>query len=150
MIYAIDPGNTRSAFVLFDPKKQRIESMGLEDNDSLVRQLTMLPKRISVFAIERVASFGFCVGREIFETCEWVGRFWQAVATQNVRIYPVYRKQVVVHHTAKATAGDSLVRAEMISRFGKENLKGCKYDIWSALAISSFVGDKLAAEVTDT
>ena len=147
MIFAIDPGTTKSAYVLFDPEKQCIVDMGIQENEPLVRALTFGTKRMTHLAIERVASFGFCVGKEIFETCEWVGRFVQACYTK-CAVEPVYRKQVVVHHTGSAKGGDSAVRAAMIRRFG--NATGCKYDLWSALAIGSFVADKLCGKVSVT
>lgn len=150
MIYAVDPGTFKSAFVFFDPVAQRIVDMGIEDNNLLVRQLSVGTRRMTVFAIEMIASFGFSVGKEIFETVWWTGRFHQAVTGQDVPVFPVTRKQVVVHHTGKATTGDSAVRASMIARFGKENLKGCVYDIWSALAIASCVSDHLYGKVADT
>ena len=146
MILAIDPGSAQSAFVLFDPWKQRIVSMGIEQNPVVLKQLTLGTPRMTVFAIERVASFGFCVGKEVFETCEWVGRFLHAAERQPITIFPVYRKQVVTHHTGKSTNGDKEIRAAMIDRFAKEKLAGCKYDLWSALAIAAYVCDK----VTDT
>lgn len=143
MIFSVDPGSAQSAYVFFDPAKQRIIDMGILPNDDMLKQIKIGTPRMTVFAIERVASFGFSVGKEIFATCEWTGRFIQAAAHHPVTIFPIYRKQVVVAVTGKSTNGDKEVRAAMIARYGKENLDGCVRDLWSALAIATVASDRL-------
>ncbi len=145
-VLGVDPGSAQSAFVVFDPKKQAIVEMGILSNDELLVMLRIYDPRIAVFAIETVASFGFSVGKEIFDTCIMVGRCIEAVRHHRYTVYPVTRKRVVVHHTGKSTGGDKEVRAAMIARFGNET--GCKYDLWSSLAIASYVADRM--QVTDT
>lgn len=147
LIYAVDAGSAKSAFVLFDPALQRIVDLGIDTNESLLKQILLCPPRIAVFAYEKIASFGFPVGKEVLDTAEWNGRFRQAAErTNGVRVYGATRKEVVVHHTGKATGGDKEVRAAMIARFGKENLASCKYDLWSSLAIAACVADRLQKE----
>jgi hypothetical protein len=76
-LYAIDPGTEKSAVVVVHPDGRRIEG-GVHPNaellDSLLGQLTQ-PGHL---VIEQIASYGMPVGREVFETVFWAGRFAQA------------------------------------------------------------------------
>ena len=84
-IFAIDPGNAKSAYVVmrveraqgdklaFDPKKATILKFGKVENDEVVKALYEFvyeeTEREQFVVIERVASMGMAVGREVFETC---------------------------------------------------------------------------------
>lgn len=143
MIFAVDAGDKVSSWVLFDPAEQRIETKWLDmPNDDLLALIGTAD--YNVFAFERLAPMGFCVGKEVFDTIEWNGRFRHAAEIRNgVTVFPITRKQCVVHHTGSAKGGDSAIRTAMIARFGKENLPGVTYDVWSALALSAFASDKM-------
>lgn len=94
MILAIDPGTTQSGFVLFDG--QRVHKSGVLGNEDLLAGLRVSGKDHRTLAIEMVASYGMPVGREVFETCVWIGRFQQAWHTpEAVRL--VYRRDVKKH-----------------------------------------------------
>lgn len=145
MICSVDPGQKKSAMLIFDPRKQEIDSMGIYRNAELLRMLRLGTQRVTVFAIELIASFGFTVGHEVFETCLWIGRFIEAAEQNQERstlypCYPCYRRQVLSHFRA---TNDATIRAAMRARFG-ENAAGCKYDLWSALAIAAYTADKIA------
>jgi hypothetical protein len=150
MIFAVDAGDKVSSWVLFNPKTQQIEAKWLDmPNADLLKQIATV--RFTVFAFERIASFGFPVGKEVLDTAEWNGRFRHAAEIRKgVTVFPVTRKQVVVACTGKATGGDAAVRAAMRERFGAEVVKTCTYDQCSALAISAFASDHLQPEVSAT
>jgi len=146
-IFAVDAGSEKSAYVVFNPSTQRIESMGIETNADLLRTL-VAPLRISVFAFEKLTPYGFPVGKEVFETIEWNGRFRQAAERHNVTVFPVTRKQCVIHHTGRSTGGDKEIRASMIARFPNEDIARCGSDIRSALAIAAYASDHLLSSVS--
>lgn len=149
-ILAIDPGNTMSAWCLLVDGKPA--STDKEANADVLEHLrdrnTFI--NVDVCAIEMIASYGMAVGREVFETCLWIGRFMEAWQARGgigmVRL--VYRKDVKLHlcHTARAT--DSNIRAALLDRFGPGRevavgtkrapgpLYGIKGDEWSALAVA--------------
>lgn len=148
MILGLDPGTTKSAYVLFDPTTQKISSLAIEQNESLIKMLRIPNKLVRVFAMETMACFGFVIGQEVMETIRWEGRFMEAMRHQHVTIFPVKRKQVVTHHTGNAKGGDSAVRAAMRTRFGKEMVAECVRDLTSALAIAAYASDHSTFPVT--
>jgi len=93
-------------------------------------------------AIEMVASYGMAVGREVFETCVWIGRFQQAWhAPEAVRL--IYRRDVKLHLCGSARAKDSNIRQAVIDLLGPPGTKrepgptyGVRSHAWSALAVA--------------
>lgn len=151
IILAIDPGNEQSAWCLYDSaaKKPICHSKG--DNDLLLDAECGVLWRDDVrgspvdhLAIEMIASYGMPVGREVFETCVWIGRFvesWGGPYTF------VYRKNVKLHLCNSPRANDATIRQALIDRYGGKQaaigtkrapgpLYGVKADVWSALAIA--------------
>src|SRR5271154_6178097 len=93
MIFAIDPGTTRSAFVAYSP--QGIDDHGIWDNDQLLeflRQRSFPWARDHTVLIEKIESYGMAVGEEVFTTVMWVGRFIEALHPTPVVLVP--RKHV--------------------------------------------------------
>lgn len=149
-IFAIDPGNTMSAWCEF-----RDGVLGSCDKVSNAELLARLYEtHADVVAIEMIASYGMPVGREVFETCLWIGRFIEACESRGVATRLVYRKDVKVFHCSSARATDANIRASLLDRYGPGRelavgtrrvpgpLYGIKGDEWSALAIALFVAEK--------
>ncbi|MFR1809422.1 MAG: hypothetical protein ACLSWV_10790, partial [Pygmaiobacter massiliensis] len=80
-IFAIDPGNIESGFVIVEHDGREINKVshkGKVQNESLLERISM--ERFhpgDIVAIEMIASYGMPVGREVFDTCIWIGRFYQ-------------------------------------------------------------------------
>lgn len=140
-ILAIDPGTTQSGYVVFDGEK--VIECGIEENEMLRKKMLNLP--VERIAIEMIASYGMAVGREVFETCVWVGRFagyWETTLSNNPVEF-VYRKDVKIHLCGNPRAKDANIRQALLDKFGavgtKKNpgpLLGIKSHIWSALAVA--------------
>ena len=138
-ILAIDPGTTESGWVVFDG--QRVVECGVSDNDSIVWKLKFFQGE--KVAIEMIASYGMAVGKEVFETCVWIGRFMQARFEFERLPERVYRRDVKIHLCGSPRAKDANIRQALIDRFGvvgtvknKGPLFGVKSHIWSALAVA--------------
>ena len=135
-IFAIDPGSEQSAFVLYDSHDKVILDKGIVDNSEMMDILDAGTKS-DITAIEMVASYGMPVGKDVFQTCVWVGRFDpDASATL------VYRKDVKMHLCGSMRAKDSNIRQALIDKLGKEATKGVSKDVWSALAVAVTVAEK--------
>lgn len=154
-VLAIDPGTERSAWVLFSG--WGAEERGIEQNEVIVEHI--IPTYVQVAQIgtvEMVESYGLPVGREVFETCVWIGRFaatWDRLAEgEPCRL--VGRKDIKMHHCNQLRkVNDSVLRQVMIDRFGPGRQKaigtkanqgpcyGLKRDLWQALALATAVWD---------
>lgn len=144
MILAIDPGPTESGMVLYDGKKV-VAAYTLPNDDVL--EWILNDSRLQLVAIEMVASFGMAVGKEVFETVRWIGRFQQACPWPD-DVVLVYRLDVKLHLCKSARAKDANVRQALIDLVGAPGTKknpgptyGVKGDAWSALAVAVVAWD---------
>ena len=153
VILAIDPGSEKSAFVLYAPDHNRsfpLYRFGKHDNTFLLEQLPQWGAALPgmTLAIEMIASYGMPVGREVFETCVWIGRFVQAWPGPHQL---VYRREVKLHLCGSVRAKDGNVRQALIDRHGgataigkkasKGPLYGCSADVWAALGVAVYWTD---------
>lgn len=151
MILAIDPGNIESAYCIIEKKTYKPIEFGKIDNRQLLKKISLF-KNIDCIVVEKVASYGMAVGKEVFDTCEWYGRFVQAYcdANENSKIDYVFRKDVKINLCNSMKAKDSNIRQSLIDRFGVVGIKknpgwfyGFKKDIWSAYAVGITYLDRL-------
>jgi hypothetical protein len=145
-ILAIDPGPEESASVLLvDGVPMYPNKCANEDALFVLRSYPSEP--LPLLAVEMIASYGMAVGREVFETCLWIGRFIEAWSEAGGHHVLVYRRDVKIHVCNSARATDSNIRAELIDIYGgKEKAIGkkaspgplyaLKGDMWSALAVA--------------
>lgn len=139
-ILAIDPGPEQSAAVAFDG--QQIAYHFIMPNEEMLRLVSTASDKQMV-AVEMVASYGMPVGKEVFMTAVWIGRFVQVCAQRGVPWRFVYRQEVKMSVCHDSRAKDSNIRAALIDRFGKPGTKkapgitcGIKADEWQALAVA--------------
>lgn len=152
-ILAIDPGTTETAWCLFRDGLPRL--FAKEPNAAVRLMVGNPPEPISLVAIEMVASYGMPVGREVFETVRWIGRFEEMA--DPVPVVLVYRQEVKRHLCRSSKANDATIRQALLDRFGPGReaaigtkkapgpLYGVSGDVWSALAIACVVSDRLAS-----
>lgn len=143
-ILAIDPGNIESAYVVIDENMKPIRFDKIENslfNNVIIKEITATYS-LDKAAIEYIASYGMAVGKEVFETCIWIGRFAQSLSMYGVDTTPIYRKDVKIHLCGSMKAKDSNIRQALIDKFGIVGTKkspgwfyGFKADIWSSYAV---------------
>ncbi|AZG14957.1 hypothetical protein [Cupriavidus pauculus] len=138
-ILAIDPGTTESGWCLYHPERG-ILGAGVKPNDLMLMEIGHMPA--DALAMEMIASYGMAVGREVFETCVWIGRFVQAWHAPNeVRL--VYRRDVKLHLCGTTQAKDANVRQALIDLIGPQGTKkapgpthGVRSHAWAALGVA--------------
>lgn len=156
-VFAIDPGTRESGYVVYDG--ERVLEGGVLENNTMLRHVRSGQYDGGRLAIEMIASYGMAVGREVFETCLWIGRFQQAWHTpEDVEL--VYRKDVKLHLCGTPRAKDPNVRQALIDLFpavgggkcpqiGTKGLPGPLYGVsshaWPALGVAVTARHRLTA-----
>lgn len=153
-VLAVDPGNTESAYCFIDTETLEPGLFGKVDNNRLLSVVNL--SSYDFIVIERIASYGMAVGREVFETCEWIGRFTQAALPLTADY--VYRRDEKLHICGNAKAKDANIRQALIDRFAQHDLKngkgtkanpdwfyGFHADVWAAYAVGiTYIETKLS------
>jgi hypothetical protein len=142
-ILAIDPGPDESAFVFTDG--EHVSKRGKIPNEKLMAIIKDNPWCEAIVA-EQVACYGKPVGKEVFETVFWTGRFCEA----SPRPFHRLERRIVKMHLCHETKGvnDAVIRQALIDRFGPGKdaaigtkkqpgpLFGITKDQWQALALA--------------
>lgn len=171
-ILAIDPGNVQSAYVVMDAETYKPYKIGKVDNEEMLRIVSFecanafynqapVPQ-VTDIIIENVTSYGMPVGREVFDTCIWIGRFTQQTANHSPSFLKVdfilrSEEKLTLCHDSKAK--DSNIRRALIDRFAQHDLQrgtgtkkspdwfyGFAADIWAAYAVGVTWLDKKKEE----
>lgn len=142
-VIGLDPGYRESAFVLYDGAT--VLNHEIVSNEELIASLRDSNKD-AVLVIEEMQIFaGHGVGKEVFDSVFWSGRFAEAWAP---RPFERLLRSKVRASLGASRGGDAAVRQALIERFGpyKEDaigkkskpgpLFGLKSHEWSALAIA--------------
>ena len=110
-IIAIDPGTAESAWCVLDEGVP--SAIGKEENRLIVDKMRQgfAPFDHGLLAVEMVASYGMPVGKEVFETVLWIGRFVEAWDNGVGAYRLIYRKDVKLFHCHSLRANDSNIRA---------------------------------------
>lgn len=160
-ILAIDPGPAESGWCVIDAATRRPLQHGKTRNDDFEREVwsngSVAFHRV---VIEMVASYGMAVGADVFETCVWVGRFFERARWRTVEDPElVKRLPVKVHHCKSARAKDSNIRQALVDRFapGQPNhgkgskadpgwFYGFRADVWAAYALAVYAADLIEGD----
>lgn len=147
-LLAIDPGTTRTAYVTFDGHTVRSHAI-LENEEFLFRLGTWIEEKdfnghTKTVVCEEIESFGMAVGREVFQTVRWTGRYEQRI--QPTTMFWLPRRAVKIHLCQSMKAKDPNIRQALIDKFGGSEaigskkmpgpLYGLKSDEWAALAVA--------------
>jgi hypothetical protein len=148
-LMAIDPGTTRSAWVKF--VRGVPTSYGLDDNPTALRKVGAYIGPGAQVVCEQIESYGMAVGREVFETVRWAGRFEQAFLGLNgspahACWHYLPRRAVKLEICGQPRAKDANIRQALIDLYGGKDkaigkkaapgpLYGMAGDVWAALAV---------------
>lgn len=166
LILAVDPGTTKTAYVVYDKQTKALEEFGKIPNAAFLKKIVEgdFVKRPDYMAIEMMASQGMAVGQSTFETAVWIGRYvqaWLVCPANRAKLDPppyefVYRLDEKMHLCANARAKDPNIRQAIMDRYGSTQeaavgkkhapgpLYGVSSDVWAAIAIAL-----VAAEVPE-
>jgi len=149
-IVAIDPGTTRSGVVVIDELTYRPLKVGKFENEIVVDEIEdLLPANKAV--IEMVPSYGtgMAAGKDIYETCIWIGRFIEQLSCCCDIVQLLQRNVVKMHLCGSPRAKDPNITQALVDRFapgetnyGKGTKKapgffyGFSADMWQAYALA--------------
>ncbi len=145
----IDPGTEESAIVIVD-ENIKPKYFDILPNEQVLNKIYQIKAASGgeIFydlAIEMIASYGMPVGREVFETCLWIGRFREAWGRE-VRL--IYRQEVKLHFCKTPKAKDPHVRQALLDRFGVVGTSknpgffhGFKSHLWPAFSVAAYAVD---------
>src|SRR5271157_2072839 len=138
-VCGLDPGTLQTAVVVWNGTT--ILDHQIIPNIKVIDYLTHTD--CPVVACEHLQCYGMAVGKEVFETGYWIGRYWQVCDLMEIDWQRVFRSEIKAYWCHSLKAADSNIRAAIIDRLGKPGTKkapGITYDIhkdlWSALAIA--------------
>jgi hypothetical protein len=148
-VIGVDPGNIQSAFAIWDGEK--VMRVGKLPNKQVLELLQDLSRAWTCMtpthclAIEMVQSYGMPVGKDLFNTVFWAGRFFQGWLSVCGASTPwmLYRSDIKKHLQVGPRGNDKNVRRALIARIGEPGTKkdqgptyGVIADMWSALAVA--------------
>jgi hypothetical protein len=144
-ILAIDPGNEYSAFVVMDEQYRPLD-FGKIENPSVFEAIADFDYNVTgktaLVVIEMISSYGMAVGKEVFETVYFIGRFEEYALTRGLQAERIYRKDVKLNICQSARAKDGNIIQALKDRFGDKGTKknpgwfyGFKADCWQAYAL---------------
>ncbi len=153
-IIAIDPGTARSAVCIIHPDGE--VNAWIDSNEGIIGFLEKytinhVNQPDARLVCEMVASYGMPVGKDIFETVLWAGRFVQAWSAWNGDFDMMYRAEVKLFLCNNTRAKDGNVRQAIIDLYPPTGggkipqigvkkqpgpLYGIAKDMWAALGVA--------------
>ena len=143
-ILAIDPGNIESGVAIIQMPNFRLEWFAKLQNEDVFKVVKRYD--FDEVAIEMVACYGMPVGKDIFETCLWIGRFVEQL--KEYKISFVYRKEEKIHLCGSMKAKDANIKQALVNRYAKHDFKsgkgtkkdpdtfyGVAKDVWQSIAV---------------
>ena len=148
-VLGIDPGPKESAYVLLNENPLQVVDKGKVSNFDMLAVISK--KKPYHLAVEMIASYGMPVGKEIFDTCLWIGRFWEAAMREECvsGVTFVPRKAEKMYLCGTMKANDRNIIAALVEKYapytpnrGKGTKKdpgffyGFSGDVWQAMAVA--------------
>lgn len=152
-ILAIDPGTEQSGWCVL--RHGRVWESGVAPNDIVRDVIASNDFDCDHLAIEMVASYGMAVGKEVFRTVWWSGRFadaWHSSHRTQGDALEVFRQDVKLHLCKSPRAKDANIRKALIDLIGPQGTKhapgptyGVKSHAWAALGVAVTAAARLEA-----
>lgn len=142
LLLGIDPGTEQSGWCVLS--NNSLIGSAVSPNAEMLEIVKRYAAKFdgSVLAIEMIASYGMPVGREVFETVRWIGRF-QQVWRDPDSVLLIYRKDVKLHLCQSMKAKDTHIWQALIDKLGPVGTKanpgplyGVKSHARSAVAVA--------------
>jgi hypothetical protein len=153
-IIGIDPGTSRSGYVVWDSETHKVRVCGTVSNSNMLGNITIECTRqppVDIIAVEVVAG-GRMVGDTTMRTAEWAGRFVEratqlSTPSKPVTVARLLRREIVkqlIGKEARQTgrtryngvwpkSTDAKLRRELVTRYG-DDVGRCRGHEWQALA----------------
>ena len=152
-VLGLDPGPEQTAMAWFNGST--VGGRGIVPNASVLDALSIPPHGKTTICCEDIASYGMAVGASVFETCRWIGRFWQVAEQSGHKFNRVFRRDIKLHLCNSPRAKDGNVRQALIDRLGPQGTKkapgptyGVKSHEWAALAVAVYGFDQIFGRST--
>lgn len=152
MILAIDPGSTESGVVILHPGYMPHFSGILPNHEVVATVEGELDGNKTDVVIEMVGHYGtgMPAGRDVFDTCVWIGRFIESFARRGYMVRTLPRSTVKLNLCNSVKAKDQNVIQALVDRFDRSHGKygkgtksdpgffyGFKDDMWQAFALGT-------------
>jgi hypothetical protein len=144
IILAIDPAPRDSGYVILNSNNIELIAFGKVSNEAL--SVIIKEGFYDIIAMEMIGFMGMGVGKDVFETCVWIGRFLEMSGKP---FQYIYRREEKINLCKSMKADDSAISKALVKRFakfdfvrGKGNKKKHDYfygfagDMWSAFAVA--------------
>lgn len=153
MILAIDPGPQQSGYAIVDHNYHATDFGKVPTEDLLLK----VGDNFDTVVIEMVSHYGtgMPAGKEVFDTCVWIGRFLQHFTVCRIPVQRMLRREVKLHLCGSVRAKDANIIQALVDRFasGQPNygkgtkqapgwFYGFKADVWQAYALGVTYIDK--------
>lgn len=149
-VLAIDSGSTHSAYVVYDTTSGDVIRFNIVENLKMLDCVYESSKynHCGLMFIEDIECFGMAVGKSVFETCIWIGRFIQQWHLSMNPFHRIKRSEIKLELCNTKRAKDTNIRQSIMDMYGatkkevigttKERgpLYGIKSHCWSALAVA--------------
>ena len=156
-IIGIDPGNRETAYCFIEDGKPTI--FRKLTNLFMLEQIYFGWQFEYVAVIEQISGMGMAVGKDVFETVWWSGRFCEAIEIMKRPVHRVPRRDVKLYLCGSARAKDSNIITAIVDRYDPERIYG-KYgkgvkknpgplfgmskDVWQAFAVGlTWIGQNI-------
>lgn len=145
-IIGVDPGTESTGVAVYAPGDLRASICA---NGNVADRNFIFGNKFPV-VIERIGHYGtgMSVGREVFDTCVWTGRFIESFLRHGRQVFWISRPTIKAHLCGSAKAKDPNVRQALIDRLGPQGTKknpgptyGISSHMWSALAVAVVAHD---------